>query len=144
MDAATVFVALFAMTVNQVHGVDPVVVRPMMDNRFRPGLADVVCTAAQNAICVLDVADARFEEVLERARRSVLTASKHACVDPRDVAAVVERVQAERGVDLAIHCFLNGVRVTVRIDTAAVAPADAEALAWRLETNALAQAGAHA
>ena len=189
VDAATAFLALFAVTVNQVHGVDPVVVRPMVDNRFRPGLADAVCTTAQNTICVLDVAGARFDEVLERARRSVLTAFKHAYVDPWDVADVVERVQAERGVHLDIHCFLNnrlrpgplggraeadprgavegssfrwvcyldklplkgliaqldhipgGVRVTVRIDTAAVDPADAEALAWRLEANALAEAG---
>jgi hypothetical protein len=107
VEAPMVFLALFAVALHEVHGVNPVVVRPMVDNRFRPGLADSVCTVAQSAVCLLDVAGIPFDEVLRRTTRSALTAYKHAYVDPWDVEALIERVGAERGLELDTACFLN-------------------------------------
>jgi hypothetical protein len=166
--------------VHKVHGVDPVALRPMVDNRFRPGLADVVCTAAQNAVCLIEIGDAPFDEVLRRASRSARSAAKHAYADPWDVQAVIDQASAELDTD----CFLNnrlhagsagdhvparasafrwtrrddkapvrrlivqiddipyGVRISLHVNTKATAPAEAEALAWAMESVALAEAGA--
>jgi hypothetical protein len=190
VDVPVVFLGLFAVAVHESHGADPVVVRPMVDNRFHPSLADVVCTAAQNAICLVHVAGSRFDDVLQAAARAARKAYKYAYVDPWDVAGLIERVQAERGMELDTHWFLNnrlrpgstgsardalsphgvgpirssrfawtryqdklplkglvvqidgipdGVRLNLHIDTSAVRPADAEALARRMEAIALAQ-----
>ncbi|GAA1514500.1 hypothetical protein GCM10009827_031520 [Dactylosporangium maewongense] len=55
-DPSAVLLAVFALAVHATCGVDPVVVRPLVSNRFRPGLADVVCTAVQAGLCQVPVA----------------------------------------------------------------------------------------
>lgn len=116
---STVIMTLLAVAMNQFNGVNPVVIRPIVSNRFRPGLADVVCTVAQAGICVLDVADVPFEEALQRVQRSVMTAYKHAYFNHEEMVAVRARVERERGVALDIGLFIND-----RHDISALAPAD--------------------
>lgn len=106
-DLPTVFLALFAVAMHRVRGVDPVVVRPVVDNRFRPGLADAVCTAAQHGVCLIEVSGTAFKEVLQRAARSARTAFKYAYVDPWDVDALIQRAEIEREASLDTHCRLN-------------------------------------
>jgi hypothetical protein len=109
-DSATSLLALFAVAQARVTGVNPVVLRPMVGNRFRPGLAEVVCSATQAGLCVLDVADAPFEEVLARVKRATMTAYKHAYHNPFDLEELVNRVSRERGADINIACFFNNRR----------------------------------
>lgn len=86
------------------------VLRPLVGNRFRSGLADGVCGAAQSGLCALDVADVPFEEALARVKRATMTAYKHAYHDPFDLEDLVERVSRERSADVDIACFFNNRR----------------------------------
>ncbi|MEZ0109720.1 hypothetical protein ABH920_003734 [Catenulispora sp. EB89] len=122
-DAATSLLALFAVAQARVTRVNPVVLRPMVGNRFRRGLADVVCSLTQAGLCVLDVADAPFEDVLARVKRTTMTAYKHAYHNPFDLEELLTRVSRERGVDINIACFYNNRRGESPTASAAAAPA---------------------
>jgi hypothetical protein len=110
-DAAAVLLTVYAMALAQVAKMDPVVVRPLVSNRFRPGLSAVVCTAAQAGLSVMDVAGLSFAEALPRVQKTVLSAYKYAYFNPGDVAALIERVSAERGTEIDVACFFNDRRV---------------------------------
>jgi hypothetical protein len=110
VDADALLLSIFAIALHRVTGVNPVVVRPLVGNRFRPGLDGVVCSASQSGLCVLDVAGVPFAEVLARVKRSTMTAYKYAYHDPFDMAALHQRICAERGTDLDISCFFNNRR----------------------------------
>lgn len=116
---STIFLTLLAVALHQVNGINPVVIRPIVGNRFRPGLSDVVCTVAQAGICVLDVADVPFDVALQRAQRSVISAYKYAYFDHEDMAALRARIEAERGVTFDTGLFIND-----RHDVGAVQAAD--------------------
>ncbi|WP_433220712.1 condensation domain-containing protein [Dactylosporangium sp. CS-047395] len=94
--AAPVLLAVFAIALARVTGLNPVVVRPMVNNRFRPGLDRIVCMLAQYGLCRLDIAGLTFAEAFERARRSALSTYKHAYYDPAGLDALIERVTADR------------------------------------------------
>src|SRR5512142_1896605 len=109
-DPSVVLLAVFATALAETFGRNPVVVRPLVSNRFRPGLAGVVCTAVQAGLCEVDAAGADLDEVVARAARAALPAYKHAYFDQRDLFALVDRIGAERGERLEIGCFLNDRR----------------------------------
>jgi hypothetical protein len=120
--AAPVLLAVFAVALARVTGLNPVVVRPMVNNRFRPGLDRVVCMLAQYGVCRLDVAGVTFAEAFDRARRSALSTYKHAYYDPAALDDLVERVVAERP-GLQLPGYFNDRR-----DDAAVAGVPVPAL----------------
>ncbi|MFC1415664.1 condensation domain-containing protein [Streptacidiphilus cavernicola] len=106
-DMATVMLSVFAVALNRITGINPVVVRPVVNNRFRPGLAEVVCMVAQAGVCVLDVADAGVDQVVERARRGTMSAYKYAYFHPEQLRELIGRVSAERGEEVDVACFFN-------------------------------------
>lgn len=106
-DTSTVLLALFAVGLNRATGISPVAVRPIVNNRFRPGLADVVCMVAQAGVCVLDVAGATVDQAVERAGRGALSAYKYAYFHPEGLRELVVRVCRERGEDVTVGCFFN-------------------------------------
>jgi hypothetical protein len=108
--AAPALLAVFAVALARVTGINPVVLRPMVNNRFRPGLDRVVCMLAQYGLCQLDVAGVSFAEVLDRARRGAMTTYKHAYYHPVELDDLVRRVVAERGDDLELPCYFNDRR----------------------------------
>lgn len=110
VDAAALLLAIFAIALTRVTGINPVVVRPLVGNRFRPGLSDVVCTATQSGLCVLDVAGVPFDEALARVKRATMTAYKHAYHNPADLADLRRQVSRDRGTDIDIACFFNNRR----------------------------------
>ncbi len=116
IDSSAIVIALFSVAVAQVTGISPVVFRPLVSNRFRPGLADVVCTAVQSGICSLDVAGLSFDDVLQQAARSARTAYKYAYFDPQDVVDLIAAVESDRGTAIDIECFVNDRRQTVPLD----------------------------
>lgn len=107
LGTSMVFLALFALALNDLNGINPVVIRPIVGNRFRPGLAGVVCTVAQAGVCVLDVAGTSFDEALRRAQRASMNAYKYAYFDDEDLIALRARIFAERGTTVDMGCFIN-------------------------------------
>lgn len=107
LGTSTVLMTLLAVGLHHVNGINPVVIRPIVGNRFRPGLGDVVCTVAQAGICVLDVAGVPFGEALQRVQRSVMKGYKYAYFDHEDMVALRTRVEKERGVELDTGLFIN-------------------------------------
>lgn len=111
--SSAVLMALFATSLARITGVNPVVIRPVVHNRFRPGLAGVVCQVAQSGICSVDAAGATVDEVVGRAKRATTIAYKNAYYDPEQHAALVERIASEQGPDFDIACFFNDRRADV-------------------------------
>ncbi|WP_327011112.1 condensation domain-containing protein [Dactylosporangium sp. NBC_01737] len=108
--SAPALLAVFAVALARVTRINPVVLRPMVNNRFRPGLDRVVCMLAQYGLCQLDVAGVSFAEVLDRARRGAMTTYKHAYYHPVELDDLVRRVVRERGADLELPCYFNDRR----------------------------------
>jgi len=107
---APVLLAVFAVALARVTGVNPAVIRPMVNNRFRPGLDRVVCMLAQYGLCQLDVAGISFAEAVERAGRTALTTYKHAYYDPIQLDTLIAGVVADRGPELELPCYFNDRR----------------------------------
>jgi hypothetical protein len=110
-DPARVLLAVYGIALARVTGVHPVVLRPVVGNRFRRQLADVVCHTAQAGLLLLDVADATVEEVIERAGPAAMNAFKHGYFDPEQLNEMTEAIGRERGAELDIASFLNDRRV---------------------------------
>ncbi|MFG2039794.1 condensation domain-containing protein [Dactylosporangium sp. NPDC048998] len=128
LDTSTVLLAAYAGALTSVTGVDPVVIRPMVSNRFRPGLADVVCTLAQAGLLSIQAAGAPFGELLERTRRVTMAAYKYAYFHHTGMERLVARVAAERGVDIELGCYFNDRRGPSR-DDAPIEPGESS-LRW--------------
>jgi hypothetical protein len=130
VDSSTVLLALYVRALATVSGVDPVAVRLTSSNRFRAGLADVVCTLVQAGLLMVDTADAPFAQLLERTKRQALSAFKYAYFDPTGAAAVHERVARERGTEIELGCFYNDRRSAAReqeiLDVGAPSPTTLE------------------
>jgi hypothetical protein len=109
LDSSTLLLGIFAVALERVTGVNPVVVRPVVSNRFRPGLAGVVCTAAQGGLCVIDVAGVGFDEAMARAHRAKTSAFKYGYFHPGDLNDLRARVESERG-PVEIGCYFNDRR----------------------------------
>ncbi len=107
---ASIVLAAYAVALHRVTGINPVVVRPLVGNRFRPGFTGIVCTATQASLCVLDVADLPFDEALRRVKKATMMAYKLGYFNPDDVAALVAKVNAERGVQIQLGAFINDRR----------------------------------
>ncbi|GAA4262333.1 condensation domain-containing protein [Dactylosporangium darangshiense] len=131
VDPAVTLLALFAAAVHETFGLNPVVVRPLVGNRFRAGLADVVCPAVQASLCLVDC-ETDLADLVDRARRAALGAFKHGYYDRRDLRALVERVSAERGEPLEIGCLLGDRRGPVPMDAPSAEDVEAALPASRL------------
>jgi hypothetical protein len=112
-----VLLAAYSTAAARVFGRDPSVAQIVVNNRFRPGFADLVSQISQHGICVVDTADASFDEVVERAHKAVTGASFCGYYDPAECAPVLDGAE-DRGLDISWH--LNDRRV-------AAEPADASA-----------------
>jgi hypothetical protein len=97
-----VLMAAYSTAAARVFGRDPGVAQIVVNNRFRPGFADLVSQISQHGICVVDTADAPFEEVVERAHKAVTGASFCGYYDPAECAPVLDDAEA-RGLDLSWH-----------------------------------------
>jgi hypothetical protein len=180
VEPAPALLAAFAIAFAQVTGVTVVPLRLVSSNRFRAGLAGVVCPVSQAGLCVIDTAG-DFAGVLHRTRGAALAAYKHASYNRIDLNAVIAAVVAERGPQVVLDVFVNdrrlggelqdvprpersefawtgrqdepsrslflnvdgsdeAVAITVYVDSHFLAPADAEAVLWAMESVAVAAA----
>ena len=110
VDGSPLMLALYAVALARITGVSPVVTRPVVGNRFRHTLADIVCHTAQSSIVTVDVADCTIGEVIERARKVAMPALKYGYFDPEALKELIARVSEERGEDLDISTFFNDRR----------------------------------
>lgn len=133
-DSSSVLLALYAVALNKVVGVNPVVVWPLVNNRFRPGLADPVCNLVQSGICVLDVEDVAFGEVARHTWRTALTAYKHAYYASEQHAALIQRIAPDQGPESGVACFFNDRRLQTG-RPAAAAPLTPQALSEAAERS---------
>jgi hypothetical protein len=112
-DATRVTLAVIATAIGRATGVQPLTIKVMVSNRFRPGLADVIAPIAQNSVVTIDVTDTSVDEVVARARAASLTAGMRAYYDPDDLKEVIARLDAERGYPAAVTCRLNDQRAMI-------------------------------
>jgi hypothetical protein len=96
--------------VARVLGRSPNVVQIVVNNRFRPGLADTISQLSQEGICVVDTADASFDEVVNRARIAATSASYYSYYDPVQRDALIEQAGARLGQPLDVSWQLNDRR----------------------------------
>jgi hypothetical protein len=112
-DASRVTLAVIATAIGRATGVNPLTVKVMVNNRFRPGLADVIAPIAQNSVVTIDVADTTVDEVVARARGASLTAGMRAYYDPDELREVSARLDAERGYPAVVTCRVNDQRAMI-------------------------------
>ena len=110
--SGTVVLAAYAVVLARLSGQHTGVFRIVVSNRFRPGFAASVSNLAQAGLAVIDTAGCTFDEAVERAWKSQLAAGMYAYYDPHDLWALVDRVAAERAVELDTFCYYNDRRRT--------------------------------
>jgi len=112
-DASRVTLALIATAIARATAVQPLTIKVMVNNRFRPGLADVIAPIAQNSVVTIDTTGATIDEVVTRARGASLTAGMRAYYDPDDLREVMARLDAERGHPASVTCRVNDQRAMI-------------------------------
>jgi len=112
-DASRVTLAVIATAIARATRVHPLTIKVMVNNRFRPGLADVIAPIAQNSVVTIAVADTSIDEVVARTRGASLTAGMRAYYDPDELREVTARLDAERGYPARVTCRLNDQRAMV-------------------------------
>jgi hypothetical protein len=113
-DATAVLLAAYSAAVARVFGRDPSVALLPVSNRFRSGFASMVSQVAQHGICVVDVADATFDEVVARAQKATKSASFYAYYDPVACDRLLEQAAARRGQPLDLYWWINDLRGVAR------------------------------
>jgi hypothetical protein len=112
-DASRVTLAVIATAIGRATGVNPLTIKVMVNNRFRPGLADVIAPIAQSSVVTIDVSDTSIDEVVARARGASLTAGMRAYYDPDELREVAARLDAQRGYPATVTCRVNDQRAMV-------------------------------
>lgn len=123
VSTSAVLLAAYAAALSSLTASSSVAVQLVVNNRFRPGLADSVSTLAQSCPCLIEVGGLPFAEVAARASHSALLAYKHAYYDPAGKDETSRRLAAERGTGLALGVFFNDRRMLTR-DRADTVPAN--------------------
>src|SRR5450755_2796122 len=112
-DASRVTLAVIATAIGRATGVAPLTIKVMVNNRFRPGMADVIAPIAENSAVTIDVADTSIDEVVARARGASLAAGMRAYYDPDELREVIARLDAERGYPATVTCRVNDQRAMI-------------------------------
>jgi hypothetical protein len=109
-DATSVLLAAYSVAVARVFGRDPSVALLAVGNRFRPPLASMVSMVGQTGICVVDVGEATFDEVVARAQKATRAAAYYAYYDPVACDRLLDETAARRGQPLDLYWWINDLR----------------------------------
>jgi hypothetical protein len=132
----SVLLAAYATAVARLTGISPALIQVVVSNRFRPGLADVSHPLSVNGLFMVDVADASFDETVDRTRRALALCSKHAYYDPAQLEELRARIAEERGGEaVELSCLFNDRRQDVGVEPpGAAAPTRQELEAAQAES----------
>jgi hypothetical protein len=111
-DTSPVLLAGFAAGMAKVSGINPTVPRVMVNNRFRPRLADSVGPLSQTCPCVIDVAGITFDKAVRRAYSASLVAFKNAYFEPVRIREILMAASEDRGTDIDVDLLYNDRRST--------------------------------
>jgi hypothetical protein len=114
VEGTSVLLAVFAVSLARVTGINPVVFQPNVNNRFRPRLARSVSPIIHLGLCVVEVPDGTVDEVVVLTRARAMAAYKHAYYDPSRLAELLARVNRERGEEVEPGCAFNDRRLKPR------------------------------
>jgi hypothetical protein len=110
MRTAPVLFAAYAVAVARATGGDPVVAQVILSNRLRPGLTDSVSSISQPGLAVIDVADTTFDQVVRRAWRAKIMASRHSYYDAYEQETFLAAMSEKRGEPMEVQCLFNDRR----------------------------------
>ncbi len=138
-----VLLAAYAVAVARVTGINPVLVRIVVSNRFRPGFADSVSGLGEPSLCLIDARDCTFDEAVPRAWHSQLNAAKNGYYDPRDMWALRDRIEKERGSEIDFGWYFNDGRRGTAQPMAETTPTEEQMwdalalsrLSWAVKSN---------
>jgi Condensation domain len=126
IDTAPVLQAAVAVALARVTGVTPVVTQVLVNNRFRPGLAEMVGQVAMWGLCVVDVAETTVEEAVLRTWRAAIATYKNSYYDRWRLDRLVAEVDRERGEEVDLSCYFNDRRMLGQQDGAGPVPTAGE------------------
>lgn len=109
-DTGPVLFAATAVALARTTGIGAVALLSVVNNRFRPGLADAVTQLAQRTPCLLETEGQTFEQVVTQAQRAILRAGMHGYLDPDECDRMLARVAEERGERVDLSCYYNDRR----------------------------------
>lgn len=108
----SVVLAAYARVVSELTGADSTLIRLMVSNRFRRGLAASVSSIAQSCLILVDVADKTFDELVAAVSRAVMVAGKYGYFDPDRMRELVDSVQQQRSEPAMVASFNDRRRST--------------------------------
>jgi hypothetical protein len=111
-----VLLALYAVALFRTTGRSPSVAQVLVSNRFRPGFGESVSPLTQTGLCVIDVADATFDQVLKSAWRTSIRIGMHSYYDTIRQEEIVAEVNRNRG-EVDLSCFFNDRRIQATGET---------------------------
>jgi Condensation domain len=117
-DTSRVLLAVIAIAVGRATGMDQLTTHVIVNNRFRPGLADVIGSLSQDSVLTMDLRG-NVDEVVVRTRRLAMLAWLQAYYDPDQLDELTERLDAERGHPARITCRISDRRFSTRPETEA-------------------------
>lgn len=106
-----VLLAAYAVALARITRRTPSLAQVVVSNRFRPGFADAVTQVSQTGICVIDVADCVFDDVVARAWKAAAGAYMHGYYEPSAHQRLLDEISRRRGEELDLSCFVNDRRV---------------------------------
>jgi hypothetical protein len=119
-ESVSVLLAVYAVALVRVLGVNPVVIQLVTNNRFRPRLGNTVSPLIQAAPCTIEIPDATIDEAVRLTRTRAISAYKYAYYDPTQLDALIARLSEERGADLQAECGFNDRRLGPRDESGPV------------------------
>src|SRR6266568_6410424 len=109
-DTSPILMTAAAVALARVTGISPSVLKVLVSNRFRPGMATTASPIAQSGLCAIDVGGDTFAEVVDRTSRSLMSAYLNAYYDPTEMDEVIAELGRERGAPIDLDCFFNDRR----------------------------------
>lgn len=113
-DTSRVLLAIIATAIGRATGISQLTTRVMVNNRFRPGFAEIIAPLNQASVVTIDLADATVDEVVARTRRAMLPAGLHGYYDPEQLAELRARLDAERGYPAWVTCQISDGRLRTK------------------------------
>jgi hypothetical protein len=132
--ASSVLLAGYAVAVARLTGITPALIQVVVGNRFRPGLAGVSHPLSVNGLFMVEVADASFDEVVDRTQRASALCSKYAYYDPAQLEELRARIERERGEAVETSCLFNDRRLGLGVESPGPAPSRHELETARAES----------